>query len=330
MLSGQPLQVGESVLDAVARVLGAAERVLVTMHRAPDGDALGSSLGLALALEEAGKQAVVYSADGVPTNLRFLPGAERVQTTLPPDARFDATVACDSGDASRLGPHLPAPERRGLFVNLDHHATTQHFGDLNLIDVSAASVGVIVFRILARMGLALSADPAAALYVSLLTDTGSFRYSNTSPEALRVAAELVAAGAEPSVLASAIWEANTPQRLKLLEKTLPTLELLYGGRVALMTVTSQAVAEAGTSEETADGFVSYPRSIAGVDVAVLLREDKDAYRVSLRSRGRVDVAKVAQQFGGGGHPAASGCTLVGPGVQVRQRLLAAIADALPA
>lgn len=324
----QPTQ--DTTLDAVARVLASAERVLVTMHRSPDGDALGSSLGLALALQEAGKEAVVYSADGVPNALRFLPGAGQVVSKLAADARFDATVACDAGDLSRLGPDLPTPERRGIFVNLDHHATTPRFGDLNLLDVSAASVGVIVFRILGRMGLTLSADSAAALYVTLLTDTGSFRYSNTSPEALRVAADLVAAGAQPAPLASAVWESNTPERLKLLEKTLPTLELLFGGRVAAMTVTAKAVAEAGTSEETADGFVSYPRSIVGVDVAVLFREEKAEWRVSLRSRGRVDVAQIARGFGGGGHAAAAGCTLVGSAEEVRQRLLAAIADALPA
>lgn len=317
-------------LQAIARALSAARRVLVTMHRSPDGDALGSALGLALTLEHAGKQVVVYSADGVPAGLRFLPGAERVVPSVAADARFDATVACDAGHPSRLGPDLPDPVRRGVLINLDHHATTPPFGDLNLLDTGAAAVGVLVHRVALCMGLPVPADAAAALFVSLLTDTGSFRYSNTDPQVLRVAADLVEWGARPAALASAIWETNSPERLALLAQVLPTLALQQGGRVAVMTVTAEAVARAGTAEETADGFVSYPRSIQGVEVAVLLREEGAGYRVSLRAQGRVDVAAIASRFGGGGHSAAAGLTLAAPREQALDTLLQAIAAALPA
>jgi phosphoesterase RecJ-like protein len=320
----------ETPLAAIARALHAAQRVLITMHRSPDGDALGSSLGLGLTLLRAGKQVVVYSADGVPTGLRFLPGAERVVSTVAADSRFDATVTCDAGHPSRLGPDLPDATRRGVFINLDHHATTPPFGDLNLLDTSAAAVGVLIHRLAVRMGLPVPADAAAALFVSLLTDTGSFRYSNTDPQVLRVAADLVEWGAKPAVLASAIWEANTPERLTLLACVLPTLQLRLGGRVALLTITAEAIARAGTAEETADGFVSYPRSLIGVDVAVLLREEGSGWRVSLRSRGGVDVAAIATTFGGGGHAAAAGLTFRGTRAQAEAALLPAITAALSA
>ena len=267
-------------------------------------------------------------ADAVPAPLRFLPGAEQVVTALDPDDRFDATVACDTGHPSRLPAALPPPERRGIFINLDHHASTPRFGDLNLIDIRAAAVGVLVYRLLKAMGLPLGPEAAAALYVSLLSDTGGFRHGNTDVEALRVAADLVEAGARAGELASAIWQQDSLEQMKLLGKVLQTLQLTHGGRVGWVTLTNAAVHEAGTAQEPADGFVTFPRSIAGVQVAVLLREQSKQWRVSLRSRGQVDVARIAGLFGGGGHAAAAGCCLVGDGDMVRRRLTAALSAAL--
>jgi len=323
------------VLGAASHVLRRAGRVLCTMHQAPDGDALGTSLGLALALRDAGKHVVVLCAEPVPRALAFLPGADGVVTELSADACFDATVASDAGHPARLPEALPSAERRGVLINLDHHRTTPPFGDLNLIDPDAAAAAVMAFRVLCVGGFHIGAQAASALYVALLADTGSFRYGSTNPEALRMAAALVEAGARPGALASAIWERNTVPMLKLLEQALATLELALGGRLALMTLTREAISAAGTIEETADGLVTFPRSIEGVAVAALLREQGRLWRVSLRSNGQprsrggfVDVARIAQSFGGGGHAAAAGFTLVGTREDVRRRVLDAVHGAL--
>jgi phosphoesterase RecJ-like protein len=316
-------------LEVMAAALTRAQSVLLTMHAFPDGDGLGSTLGLMASLKALGKQATVYNPHPVPAGLRFIPGSAEVVSALADDARFDVTVACDAGHPSRLGPHLPPPDRRGLLLNVDHHQTTPLFGDVNLIDPGAAAVGVLIFRLIQRARFPLTPGGATALFTSLVTDTGSFRYSNVDPEALRVAAALVEAGAQPAYVSQALYESQPLARLELLARVLPTIELLQGGRVGCITVRLSDCAAARTSEEPPDGFVSYPRSIAGVDVAVLFREEESGWRVSLRSKGGADVASVARAFGGGGHRFAAGCTLgIDDEADVRARVLAEVARAL--
>jgi phosphoesterase RecJ-like protein len=316
-------------LEAIAQVLRGARRVLLTMHAWPDGDALGSTLGLAASLRAAGVDALVYNPSPVPPDLTFLPGANRVVHSLGPSERFDAIVACDAGHPSRLGADLPGPDRRGTLINLDHHVTTPRFGDLNWIDPSASAVGVLVHRIIRHMGLPLPLEAAVPLYTSLVTDTGSFRYSNTDPETHRIAAELIQLGVRPWDVTCALYENQDPSRIQLLGLVLPTLERVLEGKVACLTVTAAACQAAGTAEETAEGFVVYPRSIAGVEVAVLFREELGRpWRVSLRSRGRVDVSAVARAFGGGGHQAAAGCEVAGTSDEVRRQLFVALEEAL--
>ena len=278
---------------------------------------------------EWGKEPLVYSADPVPPVFRFLPGADAVVERVDPAARFDVTVTCDAGDLHRLGPDVPGPDRRGLLVNLDHHPTTPRFGDLNLLDPRAASVGVLVHRLLVAAGRPLSREIALALYVSLVTDTGSFRFANTGPEAHRLAASLLETGLDPWDVASRIYESQPPERLRLLSRVLETLRVECDGRLASLDVTRRMREEAGTDEEVEGGFVAYPRSIAGVEVAICFREvEGDLVRVSLRSRGGADVSAIAGRFGGGGHRQAAGCALVGPLPEIRERVLDAARAAL--
>lgn len=311
--------------DALSRCVAALEggcRFLLTMHQHPDGDALGSALALALALAERGAEAVVYSAQGVPSSMTFLPGVARVVTSLAKDARFDVTVACDAGHQQRLGPDLPDASRRGVFLNLDHHLTTPHFGDVNLIDVKAASVGVLVHRILKRLGHPISKDVGICLWVSLTSDTGNFRYSNTDAECMRIAAELVERGVKPWDVASLLQESQPLARVKLLGEVLKSLEVGVSGRVAWISVTQENLRAFGAAEEVSEGFISYPRSIAGVEVAVFLREERRGkVKLSLRSRGTVDVAAIAGLFAGGGHHNAAGATLEGTLEEARARVL---------
>lgn len=327
-LVGAEASHGRSELDRVVSVLARARSCLVTMHRGPDGDALGSALALAEALREWGKDVLVYNPDPVPAAFRFLPGADRVVREIGVTQRFDVSVTCDAGDATRLGPDFPPPERRGTLVNLDHHETTPAFGDVNYIDPHAAAVGVLVHRILEAARRPLSPGVALGLFCSLMTDTGSFRYSNSDPEAFRIAAALVEAGVDPWAVSSRIYESQSPERLHLLALVLASLHVSACGRWACVDVTRAMREAAGTDEETEGGFVNYPRSVAGVEVALCFREGDGDVRVSLRSRGRVDVSAIAMRWGGGGHRNAAGCAITGTLDGARDAIVAAVEAAL--
>lgn len=316
------------VLPQVLEVLSRAKSVLCIMHQHPDGDACGSTLGLALALGEMGKLVTVFCHTDVPENLRFLEGLDRVVHELPDPARWDASVVCDAGASHRIGPGLPDRARMGTYVNLDHHLTSDDFGDVNYVDAHAASVGVVVARVLRGLGHPLSRPVATALYVSVLTDTGSFRYSSTDPEALRVAAELVEAGADPWTVSSNVYEQQPVARLRLLREALGTLHVSADGLFASITITDAMARAAGADKELTDGFINFARGIRGVEVAAQFTEPApdsgEPWAVSLRSRGKVNVAAIAARFGGGGHHNAAGLKVAGSQAEVQAEVAAAV------
>ena len=308
--------------------LRSAGRVLITMHRGPDGDALGSALALACALRDLGREVTVYNPDELPYNFRFLPGAKGVERSVPADARFDVTVATDAGAFDRLGPDVPDRPRRGLLLNLDHHITTEAFGDVNYVDPHAASVGILAYKIIKGLGAPLSRDAAECIYASILADTGCFRYSSTDPECLRIAAELLEAGVDPWEMTVRVYEQQPLARMRLLADVLDTLEV--HGRLATITITNAMVTKTGSEIDLTDGFINYARSVDGVEVAASFREPQNGgpWRVSFRSRGRVNVAAIAQKFGGGGHHNAAGCSIEGDEAAVRARIAHEIEEAL--
>jgi len=295
------------MLDRVADLVREGRRFLVTMHRRPDGDALGSSLALACALREMGKKVVHYNPDPSPYNFRFLPGADRVVNRIPKAARFDVTFVCDTSNPERLGPDVPASrQRRGIVVTVDHHDEAG-LGDVRLVDPDAAAVGVLVWRLLQHLGHPVSHDVAHGIYASILTDTGSFRYDSTDPESLSITGELIAAGVRPWEMASRIYESQPAARLRLLAQVLATLEVTHDGRFAALSVSRQMLHDAGATDEMLDGFVNHARSVDGVEVAALFVEQADGtVKVSMRSRGNYDLAELGQRLGGKGkHNAAS-------------------------
>ena len=325
----------EEALPRVVAALQGAKRVLCTMHRHPDGDALGSALALANALREAGREVVVYNPDELPYNFRFLPGAHGVVRTLGAHEVFDATIATDSGKASRLGPEVPPAERRGVFINLDHHVTTEPFGDLNYVDPAAAAVGVLVFKIIQGLGLPVSRESATCIYASILADTGSFRYSSTDPESLRIAAVLLEAGVEPWEMTVQVYEQQPMARVKLLGDVLSTLAMAANGKLATLTITNAMKARTGRTDDLTDGFINHARGIEGVEVAASFTEpapgeaphergEAPGWYVSFRSRGRIDGSTIAAQFGGGGHKNAAGCTVPGTEAEARALIGAAV------
>ena len=315
-------------LPLAVAALQSARRVLITMHRGPDGDALGSALALACALRDLGRDVTVYNPDDLPYNFRFLPGASEVARSLPTDAAYDATVVTDAGAYERLGPEVPDADRRGVLLNLDHHITTEPFGDVNYVDPHAASVGILAYKIIRGLGVPLSRDAAECIYASILADTGCFRYSSTDPECLRIAAELLEAGVEPWEMTVRVYEQQPLARMRLLAEVLSTLEV--HARLATITITNAMVAKTGIEVDLTDGFINFARSVDGVEVAASFREPQNGgpWRVSFRSRGTVNVAAIAQKFGGGGHHNAAGCSIEGDEAKVRARIAAEVEEAL--
>ena len=316
-------------LRVVADRLARAKKVLLTCHRGPDGDSVGSLVALASLLRERNVFVTLYNPDLVPRNLKWLPHARTFVQKLKKAARFDVTVIVDCGAEKLLGDEFPPAEVTGDRLVLDHHASGETFGDVFVCDRDAASVGVLVVRLARELGWPLSSDAAQGLWVSLVSDTGSFRYSNTNAEALTIAAELVALGVEPGKISERMTERATLGRYRLLAGALQSIELSAGGAVAIMTITDEAVRTAKATWEDSGGLVNYARGLRGVEVGALLTPAKfGGVRVSLRSKGRVDAGEVCKSLGGGGHVGAAGCTLEGTMPDARARVEAALASAL--
>ncbi|MBI2353944.1 MAG: bifunctional oligoribonuclease/PAP phosphatase NrnA [Deltaproteobacteria bacterium] len=301
---------------------------LVTSHESPDGDAVGSSLALASFLRKIGKDVCVHLRDPVPELYAFLPGADTVQPHIP-DRDFDVAFVLDIGELRRAGDEFCRFERKGKLVNLDHHLGCEQFGAYNLIDSSAAATGVLVYRIASMFGYRFEFETALCLYVSIITDTGSFRYSNANREAFTIAGEMVECGVNAWDVAEQIYENQPQRRLELLALALATLEVSKGGLAASLTVTLDMYARTGADAELTDGFVNYPRSIRGVEVAIFFRQlEERKYKVGFRSKGKVNVAAFAAGLGGGGHQNAAGCTLDGTLDEVKSTVYKIVEDVL--
>lgn len=309
----------------IVEAIRQSRTVLVTSHEGPDGDAIGSSLGMAAFLRAIGKQVTVHLVDPVPELYRFLPGAELVRSDIP-DQEFDLAIVLDVGEFRRAGTQFCAFRRIGQTVNLDHHLSCEDFGHYNLIDSEAAATGVLVWRIASAYGFAADHDTALCLYVAILTDTGSFRYSNANREAFETAGLLMEQGGLNAwSVSEKLYESQPRKRLELLSRVLPTLEFVRDGQVASVTITLPMYAETGASAELTDGFVNYPRSVAGVEVAILFRQlEERRFKVGFRSKGKVNVALLAQGFGGGGHHNAAGGQVEGTLEQVKQIVYGAV------
>ncbi|MBN1773895.1 MAG: DHH family phosphoesterase [Deltaproteobacteria bacterium] len=317
--------------ERAAELLGAARRVLLGIHRNPDGDAVGSALGLAHVLRGRGAEVVCFFAEGVPAPFRFLVGADRTVDRLPEGPPFDLAVALDCGDPSVLPRSWPdATHYRGLLV-LDHHPVRRPFGDWTHRDTAAACVGEVVVRLADRLGHALDRPLAEAVYVSLVTDTGFFRYPSVTPAVFRLAARLLEAGVAPWKLAFLVDENYPAARIEMLSAVLGTLRLTAGGTVATLTVAPGLLEGLGLGNENLEGVINFARGIRGVEASAQLRVNEEGkVRCSLRSRGRVDVAGLARAHGGGGHHNAAGCTLEPPLEAARERIEAAAAAAVAA
>ena len=316
-------------LEAICRVFRERDRFLIACHENPEGDAIGSELALALALRKIGKTATVLNSDPVPGNLRFLPGADTVRSEED-GSGYEVAVVLDCGSPERTGRVGAELRKCPLTVNIDHHLTNGRHGDYCLIDPEAAATGVLIYRVLAAMGIPVDRSIAVNLYVSILTDTGSFRYSNANPEAFGIAGEMIGHGVDPWGVSEKVYESQSRERIGLLGRVLSSLEFAGDGRIAAITTMRKDLDDFRSKKDSLEGFINYPRSIEGVEVAVSFREEgDDEFRVSFRSKGRVDVSRIAAGFGGGGHRNASGCSVPGPLPDAKRRVFEALGKALP-
>ncbi len=310
-------------LQAVADKIRGAERILLTCHRGPDGDSVGSLVALASMLKGLGKKVVLYNPDLVPRYLKWLPHSRSFVQQLKKKARFDLTLVVDCGDAKLLGDKFPEQEVTGFVVALDHHGSGRPFGDLFVSEPSVAAIGVMVAQLADLLEWTISEDAALGLYVSIVTDTGGFRYANTNAEVLRLAARLVdEAGIDPAELGAYLTQDASPGRYRLLSRLLGELDVVLGGKVAFMVITAELVKECKATWEDTEGLINYARSLRGVECGVLICPSKyGGVRVSMRARGpRVDAGKLCFELGGGGHKGAAACTLQGSLSEARQTI----------
>lgn len=323
-----------SVKSIVKTITDCNSFILVT-HIHPDGDALGSLLGLAAILESMGKDVFRLLEKPVPSMYRFLPDSGRVRTSLREAKEFAAAgddvaaIALDCGDRKRLGDYGHDLLLIRPFLVIDHHGSNDGFGDACWIEPHRSSTGEMIFDLAGELGAELSAPAATCLYTAILTDTGSFRYETTSAHTFAVAGKLVGLGVRPDRIAGRIFDNYTPGRLRLLKQVLATMELFHRDRIAFIRVSRGMYEQTGTIQDDTENFINLPRSIGSVEVAVFLKEtEDDRIAVSMRAKGGCNVAKIAGLFGGGGHRNAAGFRRRGTLRDVRDTLLPIMEEAL--
>lgn len=295
--------------ETIARTLRAGGQVLIVCHLGPDGDCLGAGLALAGALERIGVDATVACEDGVPGSLAFLPGAGRVVRGVPDTLGVPVAVALECSTLDRAGGLAPALERAGTLIAIDHHSERPQGAQLMFWDPDAAAVGELVMDLVARLGVAFDRPIATCLLAALVTDTGAFRYANTTPRTLRLAAELIDWGANLGEVVRAVYEEQPASAVRLLGHALAASLLHDGGAVAMTVVTPAMLASAGAGPDDLTGIGAALRTISGVRLAVVLEDRGSTVRVSIRTRDGVRADLMAHSLGGGGHARAAGAEM---------------------
>lgn len=312
--------------DTLARVadeIRARRRFVLSSHVRPDGDSIGSQVAMAYALRALGGEARIVNRDAPPAPFMVFPGVAEIETAERVDDPGDAVIVMESGDLTRTGV---SGLDRGFVINIDHHVGNSMYGAVNWFDVSAAACGEMVFDLIAELGVPLTYEIALHVYIAILTDTGSFHFSNITPRTFDICRRCVEAGVNPSVVARAIFDSNSLGRLKLFGAVLSGMELDPSGRLATLYIDERLARECGGTYEDTEGLINLPLTVKDIQAVVFLKESgPDAWRVSMRSKGDVDVNAIARQFGGGGHKNASGCNAAGRAEDVkaifRQKLL---------
>lgn len=314
------------MLSQVVELIETKQKFGITTHIKPDGDGVGSSLGLCWLLRSLGKKAEVIVRGDVPISYRSLPGAEEIRDVTAVDAEYDAIFVIECSDLQRPGIEGLGSE---FTVNIDHHTTSEHFGTINWIDSTASAVGEMIYNLCKAIGGRVTREIAECLYMAMVTDTGSFHFSNTTDRTLKVASELLKAGVRPEEISEAVYNNYPWSRIELMRRVLETVKRDETGRVAWMRQTREMRDESSAVDGDNNGFVNIPLAAREVRLSIYMREvEEGSYRVSLRSKGNVNVAQVAEKFGGGGHRNASGLRIEGDWETVEKSLVDAAVEAV--
>lgn len=293
----------------------------IVSHTSPDGDCMGSMLGLYNSLINYSKCVDVYMDDIIPNRLNFMPGVEKIKNTFN-NEKYDIVFALDCGDTKRLGSFSNQLLQSGLVINIDHHMSNDMYGNLNYVLPNMCSVGEIIYNIISEGNLPINKEVATCLYVSIVSDTGGFKYSNTSPSTLITVAKLLDFDINHSKIYTKILDEKTKEQINLSSMVTSTLETHFNDSVAILTVTQDMLKSAGVDDNETGDLVNIARDINTVEVGILIKEkEANLYKVSLRSKEYIDVRIVAESFGGGGHIKASGCAIEGPLEEVKEKIL---------
>ena len=311
---------------AIREAILQRQRFVITSHARPDGDAIGSQVAMAWALRGLGKDVHMVSADPAPPQFQTFPGVSDVQVSQSVDGPFDAAIVMECGDLSRTG--VEGLEKY-FVINIDHHPGNKSYGAINWFDPGAAACGEMVFDVIEALGVPLTPEIATHIYIAILTDTGGFHYSHITPRTFEICRRCTEAGAQPETIARAVYDSSTMGRLRLMGAVLHNLEFESDGRAVLAALTLKLLRETGATHEDADGLINIPLTVKDIQAVAFFKEiAPDSFRISLRSKDGVDVNRVANVFGGGGHKNAAGCTLNGPYPEVRAKLVAELSHAL--
>lgn len=296
----------------IAAAIQARQRFIISSHSRPDGDSIGSSLAMAFALRAIGKHADVVHADPAPGPLMQFPGVPEIQVAnaVPADADYDAAIIMECGDLARTGV---AGLDRFFVINIDHHPGNTGYGDLTWFDSTAAALGEMIFELVQMIGAPLSREVATHIYLAILTDTGSFHYSNITPRTFAISEACLDAGVDPVAVARNVYDSNNMGRLKLFGSVLSAMQIDPTGRIAIVYLDHEMARAAGGTYEDTEGLINLPLTVKEILAVVFFKQvEGEEYRVSMRSKGEIDIGAVAKEFGGGGHKNAAGCTVTGP------------------
>jgi len=316
----------KKIINKILQVVRENHTFFVSSHNRPDGDSIGAQLALGSFLKRLGKAVHIANRDPVPAVYQFLPHSSDIHTTEKVRKDFDVAFILDCSDVQRLGNIIDLKNRVKIIINMDHHEDCELFGDYNYVDPEASSVAEELYELFQDSHSGMTEEEALDLYVGILTDTGRFQEANASPRSHEIVAELIKKGVHPQIVAQNVYEARTLAGVKLLSLTLNTLAVTAFGKIAHLFITQDMYKESGGREEEVEGFVNFARDVRGVEVGLLFRETTlpHQFKVSMRSKGKIDVSKIARLFGGGGHRNAAGCTIQGTVEEVKQKIVNAI------
>jgi phosphoesterase RecJ-like protein len=312
----------QQIVDAVRT----RRRFVLSSHSRPDGDSIGSQLAMAYALRVLGKEATIVNADPAPAPLMAFPGVPDIRIASSVEGEFDAAIVMECGDLKRTG--VTGLERYYV-INIDHHPGNEAYGAINWFDASAAACSEMVYDVVRALDVPLTREIATHIYLAILTDTGSFHYSSISPRTFEICRECMAAGVDPVLVARNVYDSNNMGRLKLFGAVLGAMQIDQTGRIAIVYVDHEMARAAGGTYEDTEGLINLPLTVKEIEAVVFFKQEKgDEYRVSLRSKGDVDINVVAKEYGGGGHKNASGCTISGPIEELQKALVGKIEAAI--